>query len=113
MPADSGRGNEEGSGAQARRLSEPLLWLWVAAILYLGSSFSIHPQGLCGTACRPTRPYPLVLRASAMVVSGKGPQVAPGPLQTVRFMGAAGEKAQQPGETVLYLPAPLLRSTRP
>jgi hypothetical protein len=42
MPADSGRGNEEGSWARARRLSEQLLWLWVAAILYLGSSFSIH-----------------------------------------------------------------------
>jgi hypothetical protein len=42
MPADSGRGNEAGSGAQTHRLSEPLLWLWVAAILHLGSSFSIH-----------------------------------------------------------------------
>ena len=42
MPADSGRGNEEGSWVRARRLSEQLLWLWVAAILYLGSSFSIH-----------------------------------------------------------------------
>jgi hypothetical protein len=26
-------------------------------------------------ACRSTRPYPLVLRASAMVLPGKGPQV--------------------------------------
>jgi hypothetical protein len=29
--ARAGRGNEEGSGAQARRLPEQLLWLWVAA----------------------------------------------------------------------------------
>jgi hypothetical protein len=40
--SDSGRGNEEGSWAQARRPCEQLLWLWVAAILYLGSSSSIH-----------------------------------------------------------------------
>jgi hypothetical protein len=85
MPADSGRGNEEGSWAQARRLSEQLLWLWVAAILY--------PQGLClglflGLVRRSTRPYPLGLCASAMVVSGKGPQVvpAPGPLQDLELL---------------------------
>ena len=57
MPADSGRGNEEGSWVRALRLSEPLLWLWVAAILYLGSSFSIHrdcvglPVGRLGRIC--------------------------------------------------------------
>ena len=48
MPADSGRGNEEGSWVRARRLSEQLLWLWVAAILYLGSSFSIHTGTVWG-----------------------------------------------------------------
>lgn len=48
MPAGSGRGNEEGSWVRARRLSEQLLWLWVAAILYLGSSFSIHTRTVWG-----------------------------------------------------------------
>ena len=48
MPADSGRGNEEGGWARARRLSEQLLWLWVAAILYLGSSFSNHTGTVWG-----------------------------------------------------------------
>ena len=48
MSAYSGRGNEEGSWVRALRLSEPLLWLWVAAILYLGSSFSIHTGTVWG-----------------------------------------------------------------
>jgi hypothetical protein len=41
MPADSGRGNEEGRWVRARRLSEQLLWLWVAAILYLWATASL------------------------------------------------------------------------
>jgi hypothetical protein len=81
MPADSGRGNEEGSGAQARRLSEQLLWLWVAANLYLGSSFSVHRAVWdCMSADSAVSAGAARQRGGRIVVSGKGPQVAPGPL---------------------------------
>ena len=54
-------------------LSEQLLWDY--------GYFCRECSKCADLARRPSRPYPLVLRASAMVVPGKGQQVAPGPLQ--------------------------------
>jgi hypothetical protein len=71
MPADSGRGNEEGSWVQALRLSEPLLWLWVAAILYLGSSFSIH-RGCVGLPLG----YLRLAQPSCLALSVRQPSLA-------------------------------------